>query len=384
MHTWTLTDTARDLHLDEFTITAAELGQAGSFGIRKRTLHGGLREGVDVVELDNGLLRATIVPTRGMGLWRVAAGELFLGWQSPVAGPVHPHWVPVWEPSGIGWLSGFDELLVRCGLTSNGAPQFDDQGRLQYPLHGQIANLPAWHVEASYDAATHTLSVTGVVDEARLFGHKLRLRTTYSARLKQPHLNIVDEVTNLSAEPSDMQLLYHINFGAPLATPGARARLPVETLAPRDAHSASDVDTWHTYAPPQAGWGEFAHFAELLTDRDGRTRAMLVAADGARGASVVFSRRQLPCFTLWKSQRLPADGYVTGLEPGTNYPNTRAFEQSQGRVVKLEPGQTRRFELELCAHLSEESVCRASHEVERLSSGVEPTIHRKPMPGWSA
>ena len=41
------------------------------------------------------------------------------------------------------------------------------------------------------------------------------------------------------------------------------------------------------------------------------------------------------------SGRTPAglrDGYVTGLEPGTNYPNPRPFEKARGRVVTLPPG----------------------------------------------
>ena len=62
-------------------------------------------------------------------------------------GPVHPKFVPLAEPSGVGWLDGFDELLCRCGLVSNGAPEFDERGQLRYGLHGRIANLPARKVE---------------------------------------------------------------------------------------------------------------------------------------------------------------------------------------------------------------------------------------------
>ena len=106
-------------------------------------MEGGLRDSVDLVEIDNGRLRVAVVPTRGMGLWKAWHGDWEIGWQSPVKGPVHPAFVPLWEPSGIGWINGFDELLCRCGLESNGAPEFDDQGRLKYPLHGKIANVPA-------------------------------------------------------------------------------------------------------------------------------------------------------------------------------------------------------------------------------------------------
>ncbi|HEX4132844.1 MAG TPA: aldose 1-epimerase family protein [Pirellulales bacterium] len=380
---WTLSDVERDEHVDSLHITAGEVGAAGDFSIRKRTLRGGLREGVEVVEVDNGLLRFTVVPTRGMGLWRVELGDLRVGWLSPVLGPVHPQFVPVAEPSGIGWLAGFDELLCRCGLESNGAPQFGDDGRLQYPLHGRIANLPAQRVEAAIDTAAHAIAVEGTVDEARLFGHKLRLHTTYLTQLDQPRLRIVDRVTNLSSEPSNMELLYHINFGPPLATPGARIVAPIETLAPRDMHSATDVARWSTLGPATAGLPEYAHFAELVADGEGRTRVMLVAADGQRGVSLQFNRHRLPAFTIWKSQRLPEDGYVTGLEPGTNYPNVKRFEQQQGRVPQLDPGQTLHFEIDLEVHPTAESVNAAAVDIANIARGVEPTIRHEPMPGWS-
>ena len=54
-----------------------------------------------------------------------------IGWKSPIAGPVHPSLVSLGEPSGLGWLDGFDEFIVRCGLESNGAPDFDANHKLQ-------------------------------------------------------------------------------------------------------------------------------------------------------------------------------------------------------------------------------------------------------------
>ena len=74
-----------------------------------------------MIEVRHGDFSFTVVPTRGMGIWRAVLGDLPLGWKSPVQGPVHPatsHWS---GRTGLGWLDGFDELLVRCGLESNGA-----------------------------------------------------------------------------------------------------------------------------------------------------------------------------------------------------------------------------------------------------------------------
>ena len=44
---------------------------------------------------------------------------------------------------------------------------------------------------------------------------------------------------------------------------------------------------------------------------------------------------ELPCFTLWKNTAAEADGYVTGLEPGTNFPNLRSFERFVGENWNL-------------------------------------------------
>ena len=64
--------------------------RASNCSLRRERLSGGLRQGVELITLDNGALRLAICPTRGMGLWKAWLGELELGWQSPNAGPVHP------------------------------------------------------------------------------------------------------------------------------------------------------------------------------------------------------------------------------------------------------------------------------------------------------
>ena len=126
---WTLTDVRADVWLDSLAIAndSLHLPTPHDWSVRKRTLRGGLRDGVDLIEVHNGALSFNVLPTRGMGLWRGEYHGLALGWRSPVNGPVHPKHVNVSEFNGLGWLAGFDELLVRCGLSSNGPPG-DDKG----------------------------------------------------------------------------------------------------------------------------------------------------------------------------------------------------------------------------------------------------------------
>ena len=80
----------------------------GSVRVRQGQFFDGAAAGVDVIELDSGATRVVVLPTRGMGIWKLESSGARFGWQSPVAGPVHPQWVPTWDPSGVGWLEGFD------------------------------------------------------------------------------------------------------------------------------------------------------------------------------------------------------------------------------------------------------------------------------------
>ncbi len=382
--TWTLIDVDQDEYVEHLAVSPADVdGEAQGYAVTKRTLRGGLRDGVDVIEIDNGLMRLVVVPTRGMGIWHARAGDLNLGWRSPVKGPVHPAFVRLSEASGLGWLDGFDELLVRCGLESNGAPEFNEDGSLRYPLHGKIANRPAHKVEVTVDGDPGQITVLGVVDESRLFFNKLRMTTTITTTAGQPSFTVTDVITNVSAEPGDLELLYHINFGVPLLEPGARVVLPVAKLSPRDDVAVGNLPDWDTYGPETPGSPEACFFFELAADSDGQTQALLHNAAGDRGVSVLFNKKQLPWFTQWKNRQAAIDGYVTGLEPGTNLPNNKSFEKAKGRVLVLPPGGTRTFQVTVEAHLDADAVSRSKNAVAKLQEGVQPEILQKPDPDWS-
>jgi hypothetical protein len=375
-----VTDPERGVHVSEATWGAKDAAGAPA-GLRAdvRTLHGGRREGVQMIELSAGALRVAVVPTRGMALWKAWRDGVEFGWQSPVKGPVHPAFVPLAEPSGRGWLDGFDELLCRCGLESNGAPEWDERGRLRWPLHGWIGNSPAHRVVVEIDAAKATVAATAVVDESRLFGSKLQLISTTRIGLHRPVIEVLDRVMNRSGEAATIELLYHVNFGAPVAAAGARLHLPVRELAPRDAPAAARFDDWDRLGAAEPGRPEEVFFAELLGDAAGRTEALIAGPGGTLGASLRWPLAQLPRFSLWKNPQLPADGCVTGLEPATNYPNARSFEERAGRLVTLEPGAARDFSLELELHCAAAEVARARTAVDAIQSKVAPRFHPRPL-----
>ncbi|MBN2580943.1 MAG: aldose 1-epimerase family protein [Pirellulales bacterium] len=382
--TWILTDVENDVYVDQLTVGPKEAGgTAQGYSVGKRTLRGGLQEGVDVVEIDNGRLRIVVLPTRGMNLWRVSLGDLQLGWNSPVKGPVHPKFVRLDAPDGAGWLDGFDEFFCHCGLHYNGGPEFHPNGTLRFGLHGKVSNIPAHKVEVAVDGESGTISVRGEVDEARAFGNKLRLTTTVTTRVGSPELTVTDVVSNAWGLPSEMELLYHINVGVPLLGDGARLFVPVKKVAPRYPGEEGDIAGWDRYGPETPGFKNVVLLTESLADAAGRTLAVLQNAAADRGMAVKYNKNQLPYFTLWKNLQPAADGYVTGLEPATNYPHTPSIENRQGRVIVLQPGESHTSEITIEALPDAEAVSRAVRAVAEIQGQVVPEVSSQPNPQWS-
>ncbi|MGE4000473.1 MAG: aldose 1-epimerase family protein [Planctomycetaceae bacterium] len=354
----------------------------GEWSIRQRVLHGGVSEGVHVVDVCNGPLTVCVLPTRGMGVWNAELDGIPVGWNSPVKQPVHPQHVDLHGRNGLGWLEGFNELLCRCGLASVGPPGLDDGAvspvESQLTLHGRIANTPAHTVEVGVDPEARTLWIRGMCDEACLFGPHLRLTSLLTLHAGERFFTVRDEVQNLGASDTDLELLYHINVGPPFLGEGSRVECSFAEMSPRDARAAEDIESFATYLGPTPGYAEQVYLFDPRGDADGHCTALLRNATGDRGFSVAFDTRQLPCFTLWKCTQPEADGYVTGLEPGTNFPNFKAIERRQGRVRRLAAGESYVAELTIGVHDSAEAVAETSQDIERMQTGREPRIHSQP------
>jgi hypothetical protein len=391
---WALTDLQNDIWLDSFAVSndSLRLPTPHDWSIRKRTLRGGLRDGVDLIEVHNGALSYSLLPTRGMGLWRGEYRGNYLGWRAPVVGPVHPKFVHLDERGGLGWLGGFDEWLCRCGLSSNGPPGedvfTDKNGRTQrsrLTLHGRIANQPSHLVEVRINLdPPYELTVLGQVEEGCLFFPHLCLTTTYTTIPGSHKLIVHDVVENRAAEPAEMQMLYHCNIGPPFLEAGSRVVAPIRELSPLTPRAAEGIDTFDTYPGPTAGFSEQVYCYDLLADSGGRTLALVYNSVADRGLALRWHRAELPCFTVWRNTAAVEDGYVTGLEPGTNFPNFKGFERPQGRVRLLPPGGRWEGNCSMEVLDSASNVARVLAEVVELQAHARPIIHRAPQPGYSS
>ncbi len=339
----------------------------GDFKLDLRRFTAGRSAGVEALRITGQKAGFCVLPTRGMGIWRAWADDIPFQWNSPVPGPTHPSFVPLWEPGGLGWLEGFDELLVRCGLESNGAPEFDDQNRLRYPLHGRIANLPAESLEVSVDEDAGTIAITGVVRESRLFFSHLKLTSTIRMQVNADFIEIEDRVTNESDRTLGHQLLYHINVGRPILGAGAELLAPAYEVVPKTPTAAAAIDNYSTYEAPQVGFAEQVYLMRMQHNAHGWSRVLLRSQDRSKGFGLNYDTSTLPYFVQWKNTGGDADGYVTGLEPSTNFPNHRSFEEAQGRVVQIPAGETVAYRLNLHFLTSEEHVAAFATDVENLA-----------------
>lgn len=380
-NSWILIDSSDSSEISTQLPESVPAGN-GQFRLNWGALRGGKREGVQLLIIDTGKIRMAILPTRGMGIWKCWAGnsDLELGWQSPVKGPVHPMWVPIFDPSGIGWLDGFDEFLVRCGLESNGAPEFAPNGTLKYPLHGRIANLPAHKLKISIDPLAGTLDVRASVEETRFLIRGLTLDVHMQFKVDQAAMAITDTVTNHSSRSTTMQLLYHINVGQPLLEAGSRVHAMLKKISPRNDHSAASIDQWSVYQPPTEGFAEQVYFGEAASDSSGWSTALLTDSRSENGLAVRYDVRTLPYFNLWKNTAAVEDGYVTGLEPATGFPNPRSFEEANGRLVTLAAGASKSFRLQLLPLLSADEVASVASEIP---TSTETTLSA-PDPHWAS
>jgi galactose mutarotase-like enzyme len=315
-------------------------------GVTSLVFDDGPARGVRSLRLrTGGRLAFDVLPDRGMSLGGAEYGGVPLAWLSPT-GVVAPS---LYEPEGEGWLRSFGGgLLVTCGLQNVGPPGERDGEQLG--LHGRVSNTPASNVsrEERWDQEGCVLLARGELRESRVFGPNLVLRRTVSARLGEPKLRIEDEVENEGFRREPLMLLYHINLGWPLLDEPARLvgpGGPGVSPEPRDESAAAGLETWDRFAAPTPGFAERVFYHSPVAGADGWAEARLENPALGLALSVRFRPEELPEFVQWT---MTGEGtYVLGLEPATCLVGGYEAEEEAGRVIWLEPGEARRYRVEI-------------------------------------
>ncbi|MDT0175490.1 aldose 1-epimerase family protein [Enterobacter sp. BRE11] len=378
--TWVLTDAEAGADKGNWQIDSKALKLSGDdFSLQQKVLHGGKQEGSKVLTITskNGLTIA-LSPTRGMDLLHVNGDGVRLGWDSPVSEVVNPAYINLESRNGLGWLEGFNEMMVRCGYEWTGHPVTKD-GRI-YTLHGKAGNTPASRVEVVIDdKAPHEIRVRGLLKESTFKKANLETWTELRYVPGAKSFTLHDVLTNRGDYPHDYQIIYHSNFGTPILEEAARFIAPLKSVSPFNDYAKSGLKAWNIYDAPTKDFDEMVFNLVPKADSSGKTLAAVINSKGDKGASIEFDTHQLPLLTMWKNTDTLKQGYVTGIEPGTNYAYPVTIEKEQGRVKQLAPGQSTTFELTYTLLSSASAVNATEQRIKQIQGDEQPTVDEKPI-----
>ena len=321
-------------------------------GMRLATLGDGVERGNRVLEFRTGTgFSFDVLVDRAMDIGRAEYQGKALGWQSAAGFP--GPWS--YEPEGLGWLRGFGGgLLTTCGLEHAGFMAEDTAMHYGYPartterfgLHGRISYRPArlTGYGERWDGDTCTLWATGEVIQAAPFAEQLVLHRRIEAVVGESRLTIHDRVENIGPARTPHMLLYHVNVGFPALADGSELLIPADNPRRRGEHADAGYRQFHG---PDGVSVEQVVAHDVRPETDGAVPAAVVNRALGFGAYQVFNHRQLPHHFIWRM--LGQGSYVIGMEPCTNRPAGRLDARERGELIELDPGESRRYDLELGA-----------------------------------
>ncbi|HEX5154040.1 MAG TPA: aldose 1-epimerase family protein [Parafilimonas sp.] len=318
-------------------------------GIETSVLDNGAGRGTRIAWINTGSgLRYKVVIDRAMDVADAFFNNHCLSWinETGITPPA------LFADKGVDWLRTFGGgLLITCGLSHVGGPESDEYG--ERGLHGKISNTPAEIISIQQPDTLRgemNMSITGLMRETSIFGPRLELRRTISGKLGEAVIYIKDEVTNNGNQSAPHMLLYHFNFGWPLADEGSDI-LWNGNWQPRNESSKLIFNENNNFrkCPPvmkeHSGPGEAVAFIDCVADDKGQCCCGLYNANLTLAVALRFQKQQLPWLTNW--QHWGEREYVTGLEPGTNKVIGQKKAREEGTLIMLQPGETKCYELEL-------------------------------------
>ncbi|EJM20951.1 hypothetical protein PMI21_00882 [Pseudomonas sp. GM18] len=369
-----------DKAAQNWQITSQQLGvKTGKpFSVTLRTLHGGRQEGVSIVDIDNGAMKLSVVPTRGMNVLQASVGNVRMGWDSPVKEVVNPSFIELNGRGGLGWLEGFNELVTRCGYEWVGHPGMDNGELLT--LHGRAANIPANKVTLHIDEKPpYAISLRGELKEQAFKKVDFSVATELVTEPGSVVFALNDTLTNNGDYPKEYQALYHSNFSTPFLEQGARFAAPVKQVSPFNDKAKGDLPDWQTYRAPTKDYDETVYNVVPYADAKGDTLTVLHNKAGSLGVSVGFNTQTLPVFSLWKNTDTQGQGYVTGLEPGTSFSYNRRYQRPLNLVPTIGPKEHKQFRISYSLLADKAAVDKALKRVNEIQGGRETEVRQTPL-----
>lgn len=373
-----ITDYKYSFLSSDFEIPGNDLGVGEKGYCRKRTLHGGKQEGVEIIEISNGVVSLRVCPTRGMGIIDGFFKSYRIGWDSPVKEIVHPQYIHLLEMGGRGCHYGFNEFLNRCGIEWSGAMGDDvvvdnmgNRNRIFLPLHGKVGWLPACRIVLHIEEQRLTLE--GDIYEQIVFGVNYLLKTCLTLEAAKPCIGIRDTLFNLGDAEGEYEILYHTNFGTPFLEEGARFYGTYDRIVPRNEFAQEGFKDFGKLPGPTPGFIEQVFFLKGNPDKDGFAHNLIVNQGMDLACDVGYKTVTLPFSAIWVRCAGENEGYVIGFNQVSDLPNPRRIEREEGRLTTLKAGEKVTFEQEILFYEGEREV-KAIFEHVQTNRGKQEVV----------
>ena len=343
-------------------------------GVRLVTIGDGQGRGVRILEFRTGSGFAfDVLVDRSFDVGRCEHGGRPLSWQS-AAGVVAPWY---YEPDGWGWFRAWGGgMVVTCGLDHTLGPGEDTAEQFNQPhimktvpygLHGRVGGLPARLAGYGerWDGDECVLWAEGEVLQSAVFGEQLELRRRIEARVGESRFTIHDVVVNAGHTRASHMFLYHCNAGFPVVDASSELLVPSRRTT---TDYGVPVEGYATMSAPVRDATEACFEHDLIAEPEGTVPVALVNRALALGVYQVFRVAQLPFHTVW---RMMGEGtYALGMEPSTNRDAGRWDARERGELQWLEPGEERRYDLEIGALDGEAAIGEFEGRVSRLAAAA--------------
>lgn len=330
-------------------------------GIKKIQYSEGFAKGCDCVEFRTGTgLNFIVSLDRCMDIVQAEYCGKTINWKSAVEEKAPTFF----EDKDIRWLYNFaGGLTATCGLLNVGNPnefQGDEKG-----LHGRIGNCPAYNVclEEKWDGDDFIMSVKGIMRETRLFGCNYSLERKISAKLGENKIYIEDTITNEAHIKWPLEILYHMNFGFPLVDENSYLVIPTENVEPRNEFAEKDLDKWNILSSPINNYTEECFFHDVR-EKEGLAKVAIINPNLGFGASVKYNKSSMPFFTEWKC--MDEGQYVLGFEPANCHVMGMEWENNNGTLEYMEPGQVKINKIEIDILTNFDEIKKCEEELKNL------------------
>jgi hypothetical protein len=343
-----------------YTGNLAQLG-----GTKHYEFSEGSAKGTYAVDVDTGTgFSFTVVPDRGIDISRASYKGRNLVYLTP-NNEVNPAF---YNPQGIEWLrTFFGGLLTTCGLTYFGPPCIDNGEPLG--LHGRHSVIPAKRFADSsrWEDGRYIIELSGIVEDAVLFGDKIRLTRLIRSGIGERKLIITDTVENFGYKDSPFVILYHINPGFPLLDEHAELVLSAVECTPYDEKSRNDIANARKFCKPVPEFQEENFLHTMIPDSDGFGYAAMInrsLPDGI-GLYIKFDTAHLPFLSEWKM--MGEGDYVVGIEPVSQKIESRSVLRESGRLKFLKAGEVKTITVEI-------GILDGADEIDGFTRSVDSVI----------